>query len=72
MSLPCTSDQDARSVEVTAVPEGTQFIALGVYTNPQSERWYQLDVEGTPCYIQAAAAKKRNRIVVFLESLFGA
>ena len=72
MSLPCTNDQDARSVEVTAVAEGTQFIALGIYTNPQSERWYQLDVEGTLCYIQADAAKKRNRIVVFLESLFGA
>ena len=72
MSLPCTNDQDARSVEVTAVTKGTQFIALGIYTNPQSERWYQLDVEGTLCYIQADAAKKRNRIVVFLESLFGA
>ena len=53
MSLPCTNSADARSIPVTAIALMDQIDICGQVTNPQGEKWYEVDFFHENCYVRA-------------------
>lgn len=57
MSLPCTSDVDARSIPVTSISHMDQIDICGELVNPKGELWYEVDFFHENCYIRAEMVK---------------
>lgn len=53
MSLPCTNDEDARSIPVTSIAKMDQIDICAQVTNPRGEIWYEVDFFHENCYIRA-------------------
>lgn len=53
MSLPCTNEEDARSIPVTSIERMDQIDICGQITNPRGERWYEVEFFHENCYIRA-------------------
>jgi len=58
MTLPCSNAVDARSLEVTTLPEGTELEALGRFTNSKGEKWYAVLWEAAVYYVPSAFVRR--------------
>lgn len=51
MSLPCENGEDARSIVLAEIPEGTRVSMAGEIRNAQGDFWYEIEYEGERCFV---------------------
>nr|MBQ8244971.1 hypothetical protein [Oscillospiraceae bacterium] len=74
MTLPCTNEEDARSLMEAELEEKTQLELTAKLWNPENQIWYETVLDGRTCYISAEDLKPMPGEGWFsrlLQNLFG-
>ena len=71
MSLPCGTDEDARSVVLDSIPEGVKLPVTGSIRNPGQNKWYCVTYKGTDGYIFTGDTRPEAWKDRFLELVTG-
>ena len=74
MTLPCSNRTDARSVVLSAIPEGETVILQKALENPLGNAWYQVQWEGRTGYLYSDDVKEITEpgwFARFWNSIFG-
>ena len=69
MSLPCSSETDARSVCIQSVPKGTTLEVTSAVRNTRGSLWYEVCYGVETCYVYSENVTKStwmNRFFDFL------
>ena len=58
MSLPCSSEIDARSIPVLTLTPGEKLEIMGTVINTQGNLWYRVELIGQTCYLYGRDAEE--------------
>ena len=71
MSLPCTQDEDARTIVLKEIPKGEKLTVTGSIRNADQQKWYRLSYDGTEGYLFTGDTKPESLWSRFLEWISG-
>lgn len=71
MSLPCTQDEDARTIVLKEIPKGEKLTVTGSIRNADQQKWYRLSYDGTEGYLFTGDTKPESLWSRFLEWMSG-
>lgn len=71
MSLPCTRDEDARTIVLKEIPKGEKLTVTGSIRNADQQKWYRLSYDGTEGYLFTGDTKPESLWSRFLEWISG-
>ncbi len=71
MSLPCGNATDARSRCIAELEPGTRVSVLGVWENPQGNRWLKVSCQDQTGYLYEPYTKDLNPVEWLLDTIFG-
>ena len=71
MSLPCTQDEDARTIVLKEIPKGEKLTVTGSIRNADQQKWYRLSYDGTEGYLFTGDTKPESLWSRFLEWFSG-
>ena len=71
MSLPCSSDEDARTEVLKEIPQGEKLTVTGSIRNGQQHKWYAVCYDGKNGYLFTGDTKPESWWVRFRELITG-
>ena len=71
MSLPCSTDEDARTKVLQTISGGTKLTVTGSIRNADNSKWYLVSYEGTEGYLFTGDTKPESFFTRFRELITG-